>query len=204
MNCVQQDNEPLSDYIKRFIQVKAQATNVPEAAVIVAAIEGVATGQCASYLACSPPKSVTELFTIMNQYAKSDSDYQRRKATQSLTRQAAKMPRPRQQQPRSEASDLFAPSTIYKMNLSMGVQKHPNKCRVTSRATSITQPAILTTQHMVAKAEEAFAEDEKAGAVAKEARTFRVQGGCRTFYKRLQIFETGKGNEGKRRCIPCR
>lgn len=99
MNCVQQDNEPLSDYIKRFIQVKAQATNVPEAAVIVAAIEGVATGQCASYLACSPPKSVTELFTIMNQYAKSDSDYQRRKATQSLTRQAAKMPRPQQQQP---------------------------------------------------------------------------------------------------------
>jgi len=35
MNCVQQDDEALSDYLKRFIQLKAQAPNVPEAVVIV-------------------------------------------------------------------------------------------------------------------------------------------------------------------------
>lgn len=97
MNCVQRDDEPLADYIKHFIQVKAQAPNVPEAAVIAAATEGLATGQCAAYLARSPPDTVTELFTIMNQYAKSDTDFRRRKATRKSANQAGKAPQQPQQ-----------------------------------------------------------------------------------------------------------
>jgi hypothetical protein len=46
LNCIQQNNESLSKYLERFIQVKAQVPNVPEAIVIAAAIEGLAVGQC--------------------------------------------------------------------------------------------------------------------------------------------------------------
>lgn len=44
MNCMQREDEPLAKYIKRFIQLKAQAPNVLEAAVIAAAVDGLATG----------------------------------------------------------------------------------------------------------------------------------------------------------------
>lgn len=44
MNYVQRDDEPLSDYIKRFIQLKVQVPNIPEAVVIAAAIESLAIG----------------------------------------------------------------------------------------------------------------------------------------------------------------
>lgn len=77
MNCVQRDDEALSEYLKRFIQLKAQAPDVPEAAVIAAATKGLAMGQCAAYHARKPPATVAELFEIMNWYAKSDDDYRR-------------------------------------------------------------------------------------------------------------------------------
>jgi hypothetical protein len=75
MNCVQQDDEALSNYLKRFIQLKGHALNVPEAVVIAAAIEGLAM--------------VKELFEVMKRYARSDDDYSRRKAACGPLRQAS-------------------------------------------------------------------------------------------------------------------
>jgi hypothetical protein len=49
-NCKQQIKEPLSQYFKRFIQIKAQILNIPDEVVIIAAIKGLRVGQCASFL----------------------------------------------------------------------------------------------------------------------------------------------------------
>ena len=75
MNCVQQNDEALSGYLKRFIQLKVQAPNVLEAVVIAAAIEGLAMGDCAVHFARKPLAIVKELFEVMNRYARSEDDY---------------------------------------------------------------------------------------------------------------------------------
>lgn len=91
MNCVQQDNE---EYLERFIQLKAQVPNVLEATVIAAAIDGLAIGQCASFLSREPLSTVKELFEIMRRYARSDKDYKRRKEKRTSMRQVGKTLRP--------------------------------------------------------------------------------------------------------------
>jgi hypothetical protein len=77
MNRVQQDNEPLSYYLERFIQLKAQVPNVPEATVVAAIIEDLAIGQCAAHFAREPPTTVKELFETMRRYARSDNNCKR-------------------------------------------------------------------------------------------------------------------------------
>ena len=47
MNCIQRDDETLLEYLERFIQIKAQVSNLSEAMAIAASIEGLAIGQCA-------------------------------------------------------------------------------------------------------------------------------------------------------------
>jgi hypothetical protein len=44
-SCKQQLKEPLSQYFRRFIQIKAQVSNVPNNVVIIAAIKGLRMGQ---------------------------------------------------------------------------------------------------------------------------------------------------------------
>ena len=61
-NCKQQIKEPLSQYFKRFIQIKAQIPNIPAEMVIIAAIKGFQVGQCASHLAREKP-SIVASFT---------------------------------------------------------------------------------------------------------------------------------------------
>jgi len=39
-NCKQQIKEPLSQYFKRFIQIKAQIPNIPDKVVLIAAVKG--------------------------------------------------------------------------------------------------------------------------------------------------------------------
>ena len=40
LNCIHRDDESLSDYLERLIQIKVQVPNTPEETVIVVAIEG--------------------------------------------------------------------------------------------------------------------------------------------------------------------
>ena len=49
-NYKQQIKEPLSQYFKRFIQIKAQIPNILDEVVIIAAIKGLRVGQCAFHL----------------------------------------------------------------------------------------------------------------------------------------------------------
>ena len=67
LNCIQRDDESLSDYLERLIQIKAQVPNTPEEMGIAAAVEGLAIGQCAAHFARNYPTTVKELFEIMSQ-----------------------------------------------------------------------------------------------------------------------------------------
>lgn len=93
LNCSQQDNEPLSEFLERFIYLKAQVPNVPEATVIAATIEGLAIGQCTTHFIWEPPVTVKELFEVMRQNARSYDDFKCQKAARNQLRQAAKTPR---------------------------------------------------------------------------------------------------------------
>jgi hypothetical protein len=93
LNYSQQDNESLSKFLERFIQLKAQVPNVPEATVIAVAIEGLAIGQCAVHFTREPLTTLKELFEVMRQYARSDDYFKCRKATRNQLRQAAKISR---------------------------------------------------------------------------------------------------------------
>ena len=74
----------MSDYLDRFIQIKAQVPNAPEEMVIAAAVEGLAIGQCAAHSARNYPTTIKELFEIIRQYARLDDDLKKRKETRNL------------------------------------------------------------------------------------------------------------------------
>ena len=84
----------MSDYLERLIQIKTQVPNAPEEVVIAAAVEGLTIGQCAAHFARNYPTTVKEQFKIMRQYARSDDDLKKRKATHNLWKQAGRAPRP--------------------------------------------------------------------------------------------------------------
>ena len=94
LNCIQRDDESLSEFLEIFIHTKAQVPNAPEEMVIVATMEGLAIGQCAAHFARNYPTSVRELFEVMRQYERSDDDLKKRKATRNSWRHAGKAPRP--------------------------------------------------------------------------------------------------------------
>ena len=86
LNCIQRDDESLSNYLERLIQIKAQVSNAPKQTVIAAAVEGLAIGQCAAHFARNYPTTVKDLFKIMRQYARLDDDLKKQKATCNLWR----------------------------------------------------------------------------------------------------------------------
>jgi hypothetical protein len=76
-NYKQQPKEPLSQYYKRFIQIKSQITNILEV-VIIAAIKGLQAGQCATHLTQEKPTSLAQLYEEIQKYCKSNEDYRKR------------------------------------------------------------------------------------------------------------------------------
>ena len=94
MDCTQQENESLSSYLERFIQIKAQVPGIPKATVITAVVERLTIGKCATYFAREYPTTVKELFETMRRYTRSDEDYKRWKEARDSMRQAVKNLRP--------------------------------------------------------------------------------------------------------------
>jgi formyltetrahydrofolate synthetase len=75
---VQTLQEPLSQYYKRFIQIKSQITNIPDEVVIIASIKGLRAGQCATHLTREKPTSLAQLYEEIQKYCKSNKDYRKR------------------------------------------------------------------------------------------------------------------------------
>jgi len=86
-SCIQMDREPLPEYLRRFVQKKAQTPNFSEKDAIAKFIEGLLPSQLASHLDREPPRSLSELYAEVEKYAKSEADHKRRVEQRKLMRQ---------------------------------------------------------------------------------------------------------------------
>jgi hypothetical protein len=71
----QQDKEPLQNFFRRFVHLRAQAPNVMDVIAINAAIMGLRAGQFRSHLMRERPKTIQRLYKEFEKYCRSDSDF---------------------------------------------------------------------------------------------------------------------------------
>jgi hypothetical protein len=71
-SCKQKDKEPLQNYFRRFVHLRAQEPNVLDAVAINAAIMGLRAGQFRSHLMRERPKTIQRLYEEFEKYCRSD------------------------------------------------------------------------------------------------------------------------------------
>ena len=71
--CTQAEREPLWDFWRKFVQLRARTPNIIDDAVILEAINGVRLGPCSSMLMQNPPKTIAELHEAKDMYIGSDT-----------------------------------------------------------------------------------------------------------------------------------
>jgi hypothetical protein len=76
--CVQGDRESLQEYMHKVVKLTARAPGVSESSIIDAIIGGLRVGNCQDVLDRIRPKSLEELFEVMQEYCKSDKGRRRR------------------------------------------------------------------------------------------------------------------------------
>lgn len=64
----QKDKEPLQGYFRRFVHLRAQASNVLDSVAIRAAIISLKLGQCRSHLMREMPKTIQALYEEFEKY----------------------------------------------------------------------------------------------------------------------------------------
>jgi hypothetical protein len=74
-SCKKKDKEPLQNYFRRFIHLRAQAPNVFDGITINAAIVGLRVGQFRSHLMRERPKTIQRLYEKFEKYCRSDNDF---------------------------------------------------------------------------------------------------------------------------------
>lgn len=77
-SCKKEEKEILQQYLHRFIKLRDKAPHVLDVTVIEAAIAGLWMGPCVEYLDRCKPRTVEELFDVMQEYCKSDQGRRRR------------------------------------------------------------------------------------------------------------------------------
>ena len=101
------DQEPLPEYLRRFFQKKAQTPNFPENTAIEKCIARLLPSQLALHLSREPSKSLAELYTIVEKYARSDADHRRRVEQRRLMRQQQAWPHGNQNSTRHNPQYIF-------------------------------------------------------------------------------------------------
>jgi hypothetical protein len=76
--CIQGDKESLQKYMHRVVKLTARAPRVSESSTIDAIVGGLRVGNCQVVLDRIKPKSLQELFEVMQEYYKSDKGHRRR------------------------------------------------------------------------------------------------------------------------------
>jgi hypothetical protein len=76
--CIQGDKESLQEYMHRVVKLTAHAPGVSESITIDAIVGGLRVGNCQDVLDRIKPKSLQELFEVMQEYCKSDKGRCRR------------------------------------------------------------------------------------------------------------------------------
>jgi hypothetical protein len=72
---MQDHEEYLQAYIKRFLRLRAQAPTVPIEIVIEAMIKGLQPGPTAQYFARKSPQTLEKLLQKMDEYIRADNDF---------------------------------------------------------------------------------------------------------------------------------
>jgi len=80
-HCIQMNREPLSDYLRRFVQKKAQTPNFSESTTIEKFIDGLLP----SFKGAT--KNLVRVYVEVEKYTKSDADHKRRVEQRKLMRQ---------------------------------------------------------------------------------------------------------------------
>jgi hypothetical protein len=70
--CIQGDKESLQEYMHIVVKLTARAPGVSESSTIDAIVGGLRVGNCQDVLNRIRPKSLQELFEVMQEYCKSD------------------------------------------------------------------------------------------------------------------------------------
>jgi hypothetical protein len=76
--CVQGDKESLQEYMHRVVKLTVCAPGVSESSTIDAIVGDLRVGNCKDVLDRIKPKSLQELFEVMQEYYKSDKGHHRR------------------------------------------------------------------------------------------------------------------------------
>jgi hypothetical protein len=71
LSCIQKEREPLPDFYRRFLQLKAQAPEVSDEQVIAQAIKALRAGPLHNHLVRECPKTVPELYDQFAKFSKS-------------------------------------------------------------------------------------------------------------------------------------
>jgi hypothetical protein len=77
--CMQDHEEYLQAYVRRFLRLRAQAPTVPNEIVIEAMIKGLQPGPMAQYFARKPPQTLEKLLQKMDEYIRADNDFRQRR-----------------------------------------------------------------------------------------------------------------------------
>jgi len=108
------DREPLPDYLRRLVQKKTQTPNFSERAAIDKCIDGLLPSQLASHLSWEPPRSLAELYSEVEKYARSEADHKRRVKQRKMMRQQQNWQQGNQNNSRQNHKYIFPVSKTMK------------------------------------------------------------------------------------------
>jgi hypothetical protein len=77
--CMQDHEEYLQAYVRRFLRLRAEALTVPNEIVIEAMIKGLRPRPMAQYFARKPPQTLEKLLQKMDEYIRADNDFRQRR-----------------------------------------------------------------------------------------------------------------------------
>jgi hypothetical protein len=77
--CMQDHEEYLQAYVRRFLRLRAQAPIVPNEIVIEAMIKGLRPGPTTQYFAKKPPQTLEKLLQKMDEYIRANNDFRQRR-----------------------------------------------------------------------------------------------------------------------------
>jgi hypothetical protein len=78
LSCIQREKETVPNFYRRFLQMKAQASNVSDDQVIVQAMKALCAGPLYSHLVQERPKTVPELYEQFAKFSKSEIQHFRK------------------------------------------------------------------------------------------------------------------------------
>jgi hypothetical protein len=124
--CKQKDKEPLQNYFRRFVHLRAQAPNVLDAVAINTAIVGLRAGQFRSHLMRERPKTIQRLYEEFEKYCRSDNDFRMCMEEQSQQKKSAKANQPSKREWSNPRNASYAnPQNVFGLD-GENTQESPN------------------------------------------------------------------------------